>query len=260
MIALVAFVLLQAGDDFEQVEVEAVQLPLEQGLARMDAFIAQHPGHAEIARALLWEAQQRITQEHFDDARALLDRAQQSKPDADLGFDLALTRADSFALERRFTDAALAYESLNAPPGSRWALQASLRGAAMRGESARHGVMNVVAAICALLIGARVVRRRRVLWPPPEEVMWSAPVLLALCLAALTRPATERTAVLVVCLGGLGLLWLTGADLRQRTLRRWARLGELLQAVFLTASLLFCAIVVSDLWARVADTFAAGTE
>jgi hypothetical protein len=139
-------------------------------------------------------------------------------------------------------------------------MQASMRADAMRGEAWRHRTMYGLAALSGLIIGARVVRRRKQLWPPPEEFTWSAPVLLALCLAALSRPPSERSAVLMVCLGGLGLLWLTGAALRTRTLSVGARAAELGLALFLSGSLSFCAIVGSGLWARVADTFAGGVD
>ena len=257
---VLALVMSLASEDLEQVEVEAVQLPTEQGIARIDAWIVEHPGSPQLPRALLWQAQQRIVQERFETARALLERALHSNPDSELALDLALTQADVSALEGHFDEAAHAYESLPAPPGSRWAMQASMRGDQMRGEAWRHRAMDGLAALFALIIAVRVVRRRKQLWPPPEEFTWSAPVLLTLCLAALSRPPAERTAVLVVCLGGLGLLWLTGAALRTRALSAGARAAELGLAVFLSGSLLFCAIVVSGLWARVADTFAGGVD
>jgi tetratricopeptide (TPR) repeat protein len=257
---LLALVMSLAGEELEQVEVEAVQLPTEQGIARIDGWIAENPTSTQLPRALLWEAQQRIAQQRFDPARALLDRALRSNPDPELALDLGLTQADVSALEGHFDEAARAYESLPAPPGSRWAMQASMRAAEMRGEAWRHRAMFGLAGLSGLIIALRVVRRRKELWPPPEEVTWSAPVLLTLCLAALSRPPTERMAVLMVCLGGLGLLWLTGAALRTRVLGRGARVAELGLAVFLSGSLLFCAIVVSGLWARVADTFAGGVD
>lgn len=260
MSALVSLALLLAADDFEQVEVEAVQLPTEQGIARMETWVTQNSSNHDVPRALLWEAQQRLAQQRFADARRLLERAAGARPDDELALDLALTLADVDALEGRYDDAARRYESLHAPAGSRWEMQATLRGGAMRGQSQRRNLMQVLVAISAVLIGTRLFRRRAHLWPPPEEVTWSAPVLLALGLAALARPAQERGAVLLVCVGGAGLLWLTGSTLRQRALRWPSRLGELLVGAFLCASLLFCAIVVCDLWPRVADTFAAGTE
>ena len=257
---VLALAMSLSGDDLERVEIEAVQLPADQGIARIDAWLAEHPTSPELPRALLWEAQQRIVQERFDAARTLLARALSSKPDAELALDLALTQADVSAMEGHFDEAAGAYESLQAPSGSRWAMQASMRGEAMRGEAWRHRAMFALAGLSALIIAVRLARRRRDLWPPPEEFTWSAPVLLTLALAGLSRPPSERTAVLVVCLGGLGLLWVTGAALRTRTLSARARMAELGLSAFLAGSLLFCAIVVSALWSRVADTFAGGVE
>ena len=257
---LLALVMSLVGDDLEQVEAQAVQLPADQGIAWMDAWLAEHPSSPEVARALLWQAQQRLGQERFALARALLQRALRSNPDPELALDLELTLADASALEGHFDEAARAYESLPAPPGSRWAMQASLRGEEMRGEAWRHRAMSVLAALCALFIGVHVVRRWRELWPPPEEFTWSAPVLLTLAAAALSRPPAERTAVLLVSLGGLCLLWLTGATLRTHTLSPGVRAAELGLALFLGGSLLFGAIVASGLWSRVADTFAGGVE
>ena len=259
MIAL-ALTLVLAGNDFERVELEAAQLPGAAGLERIREWTEQNGSSPELPHALLWQAQRLITLERFDEARSLLARALASNPNPELALDLALTQADVSALERRYDEAAREYDALPAPADSRWAMQASLRGQAMRGESSRHRAMDGLAALAGLLIATRLFQTRRGLWPPPEEVTWSVPVLLVLCLAALWRPPAERWAVLMVCLGGAGLLWLTGATLRTRTLTPLARLGELIRAAFLAGSLLFSAIVVSGLWSRVADTFAAGAE
>ncbi len=260
MTLLLALLMTLAGEDLEQAEVEAVQLPSEQGLARIEAWIAANPTSPQVPRALLWEAQQHMSWEHFELARALLDHALESNPDPELALDLALTRADLSALEGHFAEAARTYEALPAPPGSRWAMQASMRGEQMRGETLRHRAMNALAALSGLIIALRTFRRRRELWPPPEEFSWSAPVLLTLVLAAMFRLPAERNAVLFVCLGGLVLLWLTGAELRARSLTAASRAAELGLTSFLVGSLLFCAIVASGLWARVADTFAGGVD
>ena len=257
---VLALVMALASEDLEQVEVEAVQLPTEQGIARIDVWIAEHPTSPELPRALLWQAQQRIVQQRFEAARALLERAVRSNPAPELALDLALTQADVSALEGHFEQAARAYESLPAPPGSRWAMQASMRAEEMRGEAWRHRALYALAALSAVIIAVRLFRRRADLWPPPEEFTWSAPGLVTLAVAALSRPPAERTAVLLVCLGGLGLLWLTGSALRTRKLSAGARVAELGLAVFLAGNLLFCAIVVSGLWSRVADTFAGGVD
>ncbi len=257
-----ALTLLLAASDFEAAELEAVQLPPDDGIARMEAWRAAHPDSPQQARALLWEAQRRLTQERFSDARALLERARAAHPDAELDWDLALSLADVFALEHRYGDAAAAYAALHPPPGSRWAMQATLRGDAMRAAAQRRLAMFVLGSVVLAVFSARLAqaRVRRSLWPPPEEVTWAAPVLALFALAGASRPPDERTAVVLVALGGLGLLWLTGASLRGRALSLGARLGELALATFLAASLLFCAITVADLWPRVLDTIAGGAE
>lgn len=81
-----------------------------------------------------------------------------------------------------------------------------------------------------------------------------------LAVAGCIRPLDERIAVLVVSLGGLVLLWVTGASLRTRALSSGARVVEVLIACFLSASLLFCAITAAELWPRVMDTVAGGAE
>jgi hypothetical protein len=254
--------LLLSASDFEAAELEAVQLPPDEGIARMEAWRAAHPDSPDHARALLWEAQRRLTQERFVDARRLLELARAAHPDAELDLDLALSLADVLALEHRYGDAAAAYAALRAPPGSRWAMQAALRGEAMRAAAERRTVMFVLGALSLIIFVARLAqaRVRRALWPPPEEVTWAGPVLLLFALAGASRPPDERTAVVLVALGGLGLLWLTGAALRTRVLGPGARLVELVLATFLAASLLYCAITVAELWPRVLDTIAGGAE
>jgi hypothetical protein len=255
---LLALALGQA--DFERVEVEAVQRPGDDGISLMEQWRAAHRGSADEARALLWEAQRRMAQGRHDDARALLLLAREARPQPELAWDLSLTLADLLALDHRYTEAAAAYDALSAPPGSRWAEQAQLRSGAMHAAAQRRVGMFVLAGLGAAILLARALRARRSLWPAPQEVTWSAPVLGLLAVAGCFRPLDERIAVLVVSLGGLVLLWVTGASLRTRALSSGARVVEVLIACFLSASLLFCAITAAELWPRVMDTVAGGAE
>jgi hypothetical protein len=244
--------------DVDEAMRQATRVPPADGRALLDAWVAGHPGSAGVPLARFWQAQSLVRESRFDQADLLLEQLVTTS--SDLKWDAALLRAELLLVQRRFSAAEHAYRTLAAPAGSRWEHEARSRAEQARVAGLRERA--VWAALLALLVLAtyRAASARRALWPPPAELIFAAPLLAVLAIAAAPRSADERFAVLAVAFGAAPLLWINGAYLRARSLRPLRRVAEAMLGVAQAAGVLFCAIVLSGLWDSVVNTWMAGVE
>jgi hypothetical protein len=233
-----------------------VQLPVRAGVALVEAWVNEHRDSPERPRARLWQGQVLLSSGDLPAARVALSEAAALARGTDLELDARLALADLLSLEGHDEDALHAWETLGAPAGSRWELQAQLRSDKVRGDLLRLRVLWLLGPTLLLFWGLRAWRVRAHGLPAPPEVAWVAPVLVLLAASGALRPPGERGAVLGVSLGGLVLLWLHGAASRVAK-RPWLTgLSGLVQL----AALFYCAVVGAGLWDRVMDTLASGSE
>jgi tetratricopeptide (TPR) repeat protein len=256
---LVLSLLLLAGDDLESIERRAVKLPPDEAIALVGGWADAHRGEPEVAKAWLWQAQVLLGAGRYGEGRALLEKVvRDATGDSQLDAKLALAEA-SFA-EGKFRQAEGEYAALRAPAGSRWEYQAQMRAVEAHAAATRELWLWFAAASLLAVLAVEVIQSRRSLLPPPDEFVWSGPVLVLFAIAGLTRPPGERFSVVAIALGGMVLAWVDGAWLRQRRLAPAARAGAAVVALGQVAALVFCAVVAGGLWPRLIDTIAGGVE
>jgi hypothetical protein len=258
VLAMLAASALADADNIDDAMRQATQVSPAEGRAQIDAWIAAHAGSPSVPLARYWQAQSFVRESRYDDADRVL-AGIESAP-TDIHWDARLMRADLQLAQRHWSKAEAAYRAIGAPAGSRWEYEANARGEIAQSSGRREqGVWVTLAAILALAL-YRAASLRRALWPPPEELVFAAPLLVVLAIAAVPRVPEERFAVLAVALGAAPLLWIHGAYLRARPLRPLRRLGEAALGIVQAAGVVFCAVVVSGLWDSVVNTWMAGVE
>jgi hypothetical protein len=247
-----------ADSNIDEAMRQATQVSPAEGRAQIDAWVAAHAGSPSVPLARYWQAQSFVRESRYDDADRVL--AEIESAPTDIHWDARLMRADLQLAQRHWSKAEAAYRAVGAPGGSRWEYEANARGEIARSSARREeAVWVTLAAILALAL-YRGVSLRRALWPPPEELVFAAPLLAVLAIAAVPRVPEERFAVLAVALGAVPLLWVHGAYLRAHPLRPLRRVGEAVLGIAQAAGVVFCAVVVSGLWDSVVNTWMAGVE
>lgn len=98
-------------------------------------------------------------------------------------------------------------------------------------------------------------RARRSLWPPPLEVRFIVPVAVLFVVGALTQNRSIVTAVIIISLGSVVLLWLAGAA---QTRRR--SVPTALAAVVAIAALAFVVVRATELTQLVIETVTMGPD
>jgi hypothetical protein len=262
MIGLV-LILMTAEPEPEGIDVDdamraAVRAGPQAGRLRMEQWIAEHPASPDVDRARFWQANSWADARAYAEADRIL--ADLEARDSPLKWDAALLRADLELQQQRFGLAEERYREVQAPEGSRWAYEARERADVARWGGRRREAMWCLLGLLLALCVARAVLARRVLWPLPEEAVWTAPIFLLIAVAALPRDSVERAGVLAAAFAGFTLLWVNGAYLKSRPLSPPRRIMEAWLGLAQVAAALYCAIVASGLWESVANTFAAGPE
>ncbi len=246
------------GADVDEAMRAAIRAGPQLGRLNMEQWIAAHPGSPDVDRARFWQANSWADAQGYVEAdRILTDLVAR---DSLLKWDAALLRADLELKQQHWGLAEERYREVRAPDGSRWAYEAREREEVALWGGRRRAAMWLLTALLLAFCVARGVIARRELWPPPEEALWTAPILFLIALAALPRDAVERSGVLGAAFAGFVLLWVNGAYLKSRPLNAPRRVMEALLGLAEVAAALYCAIVASGLWDSVANTFAAGPE
>jgi hypothetical protein len=247
-----------ATTDVDEAMRAATRLTPGEGRISLDAWIAANPASPDVPLARFWQAQSFVRESRFSDADRVLEGL--SDIPGDLKWDARVLRADLLLAQHRWSAAEHAYAAIAAPAGSRWEYEARTRTELAR--SGGHRQLAVWITLAALLgvAGWRAASLRRALWPPPEELLFAAPLLVVALIAAAPRPSDERLAILSVALSAAPLLWINGAYLRARALKPMRRAGEALLGVAQASGVLFCAVVLSGLWDSVVNTWMAGVE
>jgi hypothetical protein len=262
---------------FSQLVADGERLPLPELLGRADALAARAwPGAAEV---LLWSAELVRRRGDLAEAarryRAVIDRFSAQRPAASASVTLAIRGLAGAALERG--DWALAEKMALALPATTPAdaiTRDELLDKARAGR--RHSGLAWLAraalllSALGLLFSLHQVHRGapraalRALLRPPVEVAYMAPVAALLVAASFTGNHSITPAVVLICLGGLAISWLSGATLASA--RRAARdsprrtLLHLLGCFAAVLSLAYLAIVGTGLLDLLISTIQLGPE
>ena len=86
------------------------------------------------------------------------------------------------------------------------------------------------------------------------------PIFAIMIIAAFHQEADEGHAVIVLALGAMVLLWGNGIYLQVKPPRSFRRVLEAALALVQAAALMYCTIIVSDLWHKFYDTLVSGPE
>ena len=230
----------------------------EETIARIEAYVAAHPNAEDAGRALLLGAQLRRKDGKEELARALLQRVPASSSS---WLDASLALADLDLFERHFEAAIARYDALAASSPGRWQYQAALGAGLARAAQTRvRWVLAIMLGLVMLTAWRLFKSGRRALWPLPEEARIGLPIAALLALASLGQPSNEAHAVQAVALGGAALLWCNASYFQEHPPRGWRRPFEALLGVGQAVGLLFCAVVLSGLWAKFVETVTAGAE
>jgi hypothetical protein len=258
--ALLLLALLGAADPgFDAITSRVGKQSHDESCAQMEAWVDAHPTDPNAGRGLIWMAELRLADRRTDLAYALFDRAARDYGDGEWGLHGQKGRADLDVAAHRFAPALETYAKLAARPEPYWQYVGRISVDSARGERLRFYVYAALLLALGAWTAFRLGRARKQLWPPPEELTWSAPVLLLMLAAAIAQPPEEARAVVWVALGGAALLWANGAYLRARPPgRRWPL--EALLGLAQAAALLYCAVIANDLWMKFAETLTNGAE
>jgi hypothetical protein len=104
----------------------------------------------------------------------------------------------------------------------------------------------------------------KALWRPPLEVLYMAPVAAVMIGASLTAHTSIAPAVVIICLGGLGLAWLSGAALTEARRReldtRWRNLMHVASTALAVVALSYLAVTRTGLLELLIATVRMGPE
>src|SRR5205814_942001 len=109
-------------------------------------------------------------------------------------------------------------------------------------------------------VGAQLALGRKALWPPPEEVLYVAPVLIVVLIASFWLAPDSASAVRIVVAGGLACLWAQGAFLRARPAGVVRRAATSVLGLAQAAVLVYSAVVVNHLWLKLVTTLSGAAE
>lgn len=229
-------------------------------VAELETFVAANPKGAQTGRALLLAAQLRRADGREDLARILLERAVLAAPASPVALDASLALSDLEFSERHFEAAIARYQKVLETASGRWEYQARLGIEYSRAARTRQWLVVGIWAGLVLLASWRgvVAVRAGTLWPLPEDAKVGLPVAALLALASAGQPPNEAHAVLALAAGGAILLWTNAAYFQVAPPIGWRRWFEASLGIAQAAGLLYCAIVVSGLWAKFVETLSAG--
>ena len=257
---LAALAASQPEEDFEQIAHQVGQVPHGQTLAQLEAFVAQNPSAPQTARALLLGAQLRRLDGRDDLARPLLERAVVIAAGSDSGFDAMLGLCGLDLAERNYGAAIAGYQKVMESSSGRWQYQAGLGLEYARGARTRWWLLLavVIALVVVGLWRASQALRAGSFWPLPEEARVALPIALLLALASAGQPPSEAHAVQALAAGGAMILWSNAAYFQVAPPLGGRRWFEGFLGIAQAAGLLYCAVVLSGLWEKFAETLSAG--
>jgi hypothetical protein len=229
---------------------------------RMQAWVDAHASDPVAARGLVWMAQLRRSDRRGDLARPLLERVRRDYPTTDWALHAQKGIADLDVEAHHFASAIASYDELAKKPSPFWQYVGTQAAKVTRGERTRFYWLLAVAIAILALAAVRLWRGDlRALWPPPVELVYALPLLVVMLLAATAQEHDESRAVVTVAMGAAVLLWLNGAHFRASRLAQ-AGIGRRSLAAALGAAqiagLVYCALVMNNLWGKLADTVAMG--
>lgn len=232
--------------------------------ALMAAWVAAHPGDPRAPRGLLAMAQLRLVDHQAQLARPLFLRVIRDYPGTEWAQHSTKGLADLELESWHFAAAIAKYDGLARSDSPFFQYVGRYFAQRAREERLRFYLVLGLLASFLLMWGVRLLRLGswRTLWPPPAEVIYPLPVLMAMGAASFgaSQGEGEGRGVLVLAAGALALLWLNGAYLRARPpVGRWRYLHGALGLVQ-TAGLLYMAIVLCGLWDKFHDTIEMGAD
>jgi hypothetical protein len=261
LLALSSVASAQPDPGFDEITHRVSQQSHDVSCQQMDAWIAAHPSDPNAGRGLIWMAELRLADHQFDLAYVLFDRAAREYPDTEWARHGQKNRADLDLYWHHFSAAIAAYDQLSKLPSPYWQYVGRMSLIQARSERVRFIIYAALVSGLVLLAAFRLGRARKQLWPPPEEVVYAAPVLMLMMLASLAQPSEEAHAVMTVTIGALLLLWANGAYWRaQPPKARWRWPFEALLGLVQAGSLLYCAVIANGLWLKFAETVTNGAE
>jgi hypothetical protein len=239
----------------------------ENGRARSrqlaEAWVAAHPIDPDAGRALIWISQLYLADRQPDAAQPYFHRAEREYPGTEWGEYGIRGIADYDLAHHRFAEAIRGYESLQSSPRPELVYLGRMGAAEARGGRVRFIFFAVASILLASVLGSRLWLARRAgarLLRVPNELLYVLPVFAIMIIAALHQEADEGRAVIVLALGAMLLLWANGVYLQARPPKRLQRALEAALALVQAAALMYCTIIVSDIWAKFYDTLVSGPE
>ena len=250
-----------AGDSFDSIVSATTQQNHAQARERMLRWIDAHPADPQVARGLLWVSVLDRSDGQGERARPLLERARRDGAGTDWANTADKQLADLDVEAHRYSRAIATYDRLAQLPAPFWKYVGKSAGDEARSKRARFYALLVALGGLLLIALARLVRMGpRALWPMPKELAYPLPALLVILLASLSLEPAEGFAVVVLAPGAIALLWVNGAWLRARPPRGAARWGQALLGVVQACALFYCAIIASNLWEKLVDTWQMGAD
>ncbi len=245
MVSALAVVLgvLAAAPDFDAIVGGVSDRSHADSCAAMKAWAAQNPADARGRRGLVWCARLLRSDGALDDARAIVERI---TGDDEPAMQALQTLGEIHFAQGRFAQAATDYRPLAASSIELWRYTGEVALAEI--ERTRRVWWQAVVGVLILLLWLpwRAAPVRRLLWPPPAELVVLAPLLLLLGAIALTQPVEVARGLAALVAGGAALAWLNGAYWRARPPKQ--RVLEAIKGLGQAMLLLDAVLVSSGLW------------
>ena len=234
--------------------------------SRMEALLSQHPDFALADRALFWLGAAYAEQHRDADATTRFREIERRFPTTEWASRARKGRADLLMRARHPLEARALYAQL-ADSGDPLARAAGLEGLAWVRQTLRRWVMLLVAALYLVaffaLHGILLQRKKARLWPP-TEVLYYAPVAALFVIAAVTEAPSIALATVVIALGGLFVVWASGAlsvaRLADGALPIRARVGRAAATALAVLCVAYVAVQTTGLTDLVLETLRSGPE
>jgi hypothetical protein len=239
----------------------------ENGRARSreiaEAWVGLHPTDPDAGRALIWIAHLYLADHQPDAAQPYFRRAAREYPKTQWGDYGTRGLADSDLAHHRFTEAIRGYESLEGSANPEIDYLGRMGAAEARGGRIRFiffvaGLALLGGVFASRLWLARLAGGR--LLRVPNELLYVLPVFVIMIIAAFHQEIDEGRTVIVLAVSSMFLLWANGVYLQARPPQRMRRPMEALLALVQAAALMYCSIIVTDVWHKFYDTLLSGPE
>jgi hypothetical protein len=250
------------ADEFDELLHRSVGQSHPVTCAQMEDWVARHPTDPRAGRGVVWMARMHLVDGDEGGATTLFRRARDAYPGTEWALHGIEGLADLDVAHHRYGRAIEQYDLLARSPFPFFQYLGQQDGLHTRGLLFRFRITLGLVAVWAVVLAFRVRQAGglRALWPAPAVLTHSAPLPAALILSALAQPAPEATALVVLGVGSLLLLWLNGAWHMSRRLSLPQRIVETVFGVSQALALLFVAVVLSGIWDKFRDTLVMGAD